>query len=197
MLILTTQVEGSSFPTSDGFSSGSMRTSRRKARRLTCRTWSKTGSLCFRRSEFLEIRYGRKDLLDGILLIMRWHSIHRVTRRNHTEGEPSNSMTNNKQWGVQLSRDYHFLICRYYLLLMPLFCFVLPTFIPAYFWGEDPWKAWYFCALARYALVLHGTWSVNSAAHMWGNRPYDKWVHYETSVWRCQAFRNRVLVTRK
>ena len=26
----------------------------------------------------------------------------------------------------------------------------------------------------RYCLVLNFTWLVNSAAHMWGNRPYDK-----------------------
>ena len=33
--------------------------------------------------------------------------------------------------------------------------------------------AFYIAAVLRYALVLNATWLVNSAAHMWGQRPYD------------------------
>lgn len=29
-------------------------------------------------------------------------------------------------------------------------------------------------AVIRYVLSLNFTWLVNSAAHIWGNRPYDK-----------------------
>ena len=29
----------------------------------------------------------------------------------------------------------------------------------------------------RYILLLHFTWLVNSVAHMWGNRPYDKTIN--------------------
>lgn len=28
----------------------------------------------------------------------------------------------------------------------------------------------------RYAFILHGTWMVNSVAHTWGYRPYDRQI---------------------
>jgi len=31
----------------------------------------------------------------------------------------------------------------------------------------------YFIAVMRYVLTLHFTWLVNSAAHLYGNKPYD------------------------
>ncbi|XP_014252807.1 acyl-CoA Delta(11) desaturase-like isoform X1 [Cimex lectularius] len=63
-----------------------------------------------------------------------------------------------------------------YAVLLPLICFILPTFIPVYYWDEKPWTAWYVAAIARYTLSLHGTWLVNSAAHMYGTRPYDRTI---------------------
>jgi stearoyl-CoA desaturase (delta-9 desaturase) len=57
---------------------------------------------------------------------------------------------------------------------MPLLCFVLPAFVPVYFWNEDPWVSWYVASITRYTLQLNGTWLVNSAAHMWGYKPFDK-----------------------
>jgi stearoyl-CoA desaturase (delta-9 desaturase) len=56
---------------------------------------------------------------------------------------------------------------------MPVLAFVLPTVLPVYLWDEDPWIAWYV-TIFRWMLSLHFTWLVNSAAHMWGNKPYDK-----------------------
>nr|ABO43722.1 acyl-CoA delta-11 desaturase [Thaumetopoea pityocampa] len=52
-------------------------------------------------------------------------------------------------------------------------CFILPTVIPMYFWGESLNNAWHICIL-RYAMNLNVTFSVNSLAHIWGNKPYDK-----------------------
>ncbi|XP_068113969.1 stearoyl-CoA desaturase [Hyperolius riggenbachi] len=63
---------------------------------------------------------------------------------------------------------------RHYKKLILLMCFVLPTAVPCYFWGETLFIAFYVPCLLRYALVLNATWLVNSAAHMYGNRPYDK-----------------------
>ena len=40
------------------------------------------------------------------------------------------------------------------------------------FWGESLLAA-YFIAVVRYVGVLHFTWLVNSAAHMFGGKPYD------------------------
>lgn len=42
-----------------------------------------------------------------------------------------------------------------------------------YFWGETLKTAWHL-AILRYVCNLHNTFLVNSAAHMWGNKPYDK-----------------------
>ncbi|XP_051968833.1 acyl-CoA desaturase-like [Xyrauchen texanus] len=62
---------------------------------------------------------------------------------------------------------------RYYKLLVPLACFFFPMFVPWYMWGESLWVAYFIPAILRYTMVLNATWLVNSAAHMWGNRPYD------------------------
>lgn len=45
--------------------------------------------------------------------------------------------------------------------------------VPWYLWGESLTVGYFVPGLMRYALVLNATWLVNSAAHMWGNRPYD------------------------
>merc|ERR1712098_644969 len=53
--------------------------------------------------------------------------------------------------------------------------FIIPTIIPHLFWGEDLTTA-YFVAVIRYIAVLHFTWLVNSAAHLFGMKPYDKFI---------------------
>ncbi|KAK7901374.1 hypothetical protein WMY93_018143 [Mugilogobius chulae] len=62
---------------------------------------------------------------------------------------------------------------RHYVLSLVLLCFALPTLVPWYCWGESLETAYFLPGLFRYALSLNATWLVNSAAHMWGNRPYD------------------------
>lgn len=57
---------------------------------------------------------------------------------------------------------------------MPLACFVMPTMIPVYLWGETWTNAFFVAAMFRYAFILNVTWLVNSAAHKWGDKPYDK-----------------------
>jgi len=64
---------------------------------------------------------------------------------------------------------------KYYLYLVIFFCFIMPTVVPT-LWGETMFVAFYTAALLRYAIALHFTWCVNSVAHMWGNRPYDKGI---------------------
>lgn len=63
----------------------------------------------------------------------------------------------------------------YYLPLMIFTAFFLPTFIPMFFWNESFVVAWNV-NLLRYCLGLNITWLVNSAAHMFGGKPYDKLV---------------------
>lgn len=66
---------------------------------------------------------------------------------------------------------------RYYLASILVFCFILPTLIPYILWGETLYNSFYISALLRYVVTLHVTWLVNSAAHMWGRRPYDKTIN--------------------
>ncbi|KAG7512666.1 hypothetical protein JOB18_036515 [Solea senegalensis] len=66
---------------------------------------------------------------------------------------------------------------RHYKLSVVVLCFLVPTLIPWYFWGESLAVAYFVPGLLRYTLVLNATWLVNSAAHMWGNRPYDKTIN--------------------
>lgn len=66
---------------------------------------------------------------------------------------------------------------RHYLPLAGIFCFLVPTLVPVYLFGET-WKCSFFiAAMLRVIVILHMTWFVNSAAHMWGNRPYDKEIY--------------------
>nr|AFJ66832.1 delta 12 acylCoA desaturase/acetylenase [Chauliognathus lugubris] len=69
----------------------------------------------------------------------------------------------------------------YYQILFVVFL-VVPTFIPMYFWNETFVNA--FCLnLSRYLLSLHCTWLVNSAAHLYGNKPYDKSLYSSENFW--------------
>lgn len=66
---------------------------------------------------------------------------------------------------------------KYYLYLMPFICFILPTLVPVYMWNETWSNSWFVSTLLRYAFTLNVTWMVNSFAHMWGNKPYDKGIN--------------------
>lgn len=60
---------------------------------------------------------------------------------------------------------------------MVVLCFLVPMLVPWYLWGESLVVGYFLPGLLRYTLVLNATWLVNSAAHMWGNRPYDKTIN--------------------
>ncbi|XP_046962773.1 acyl-CoA Delta-9 desaturase-like [Vanessa cardui] len=61
---------------------------------------------------------------------------------------------------------------KYFNFLKFLLCFLLPTLTSIFLWGESV-KIAVGSTLIRYLLSLHFTWSVNSFAHLWGNKPYD------------------------
>jgi stearoyl-CoA desaturase (delta-9 desaturase) len=65
----------------------------------------------------------------------------------------------------------------FYLPLVLVICFVLPTIIPSLLWGETYWNAYFVCSLFRYCWTLNMTWLVNSAAHFWGRKPYDQHIN--------------------
>jgi len=79
------------------------------------------------------------------------------------------SMTDLEQDSLVMFQHRHYIPC--FLLA----AFILPTFLPTILWGEDLTTA-YFMAVIRYVAVLHFTWLVNSAAHMFGMKPYDKYI---------------------
>lgn len=63
---------------------------------------------------------------------------------------------------------------RHYSKLILIFSVIVPTMLPWLWWGENPINALLFLAFFRYVYSLHMTWLVNSAAHLWGKKPYDK-----------------------
>mmetsp|Transcript_22390 Transcript_22390/g.52566 ORF Transcript_22390/g.52566 Transcript_22390/m.52566 type:complete len:330 (+) Transcript_22390:55-1044(+) len=51
-------------------------------------------------------------------------------------------------------------------------CFAFPGFC-AQALGDDFWNGFWVAGALRYIYVLHATWLVNSAAHLYGDHPYD------------------------
>jgi len=66
---------------------------------------------------------------------------------------------------------------RLYFPLVILGCFVIPTWLPMYLWSETFVNAFFVVAMFRYCVTLNVTWLVNSAAHMWGMKPYDQSIN--------------------
>ena len=66
-------------------------------------------------------------------------------------------------------------------------CFVLPGLLARVLWGEDFWRAFWVAGALRYCVVLHFTWLVNSAAHLFGDHPYDhdSWASENSLVSLC------------
>lgn len=62
---------------------------------------------------------------------------------------------------------------KYYMIVMPIACFLLPTIIPMYFWNETFVNSFFVATMFRWTFILNATWLVNSAAHKWGDKPYD------------------------
>ncbi|XP_046740926.1 acyl-CoA Delta-9 desaturase-like [Diprion similis] len=57
-----------------------------------------------------------------------------------------------------------------------IFCIAIPVAVPVIFWGETLLHAILTQCFIRYVLVLHFIWSVNSVAHLWGDRPYNRLI---------------------
>lgn len=61
---------------------------------------------------------------------------------------------------------------RYYVPLMLTMTWILPTLIPWLYFGESFIASLFIC-FGRYVVTVNLTWLINSAAHMWGMRPFD------------------------
>ncbi|KAJ8675558.1 hypothetical protein QAD02_011344, partial [Eretmocerus hayati] len=63
---------------------------------------------------------------------------------------------------------------KHYWTMMPIMCIVLPTVIPVYFWGETWINAYHVASMLRLILIGNSSSLVNSLAHSYGNKPYDR-----------------------
>lgn len=63
---------------------------------------------------------------------------------------------------------------RLYIPLFAIFVIGFPVFVPCYFWNEDLWVSFFVNFNCRFCITLNIAFFVNSVAHMWGKRPYDK-----------------------
>ena len=61
----------------------------------------------------------------------------------------------------------------FYTPLAIIFAYIMPTLIPL-LWSEDLLTAFVSCVGIRAIVVLHHMWTVNSIAHIFGDRIYDK-----------------------
>lgn len=71
---------------------------------------------------------------------------------------------------------------RYYMWLMPTLAFVIPTLLPAWLNGESLYNSFYVATMLRYTISLHSTWLVNSAAHIWGYKQYDRTIKSSDNI---------------
>ncbi|UXI14480.1 hypothetical protein NH340_JMT00423 [Sarcoptes scabiei] len=83
---------------------------------------------------------------------------------------------------------------RFYLPLVGIITFLLPTLIPWYFWSESLSIA-FFVNIFRHLLSVHQTSLVNSAAHIFGSRPYNQYIEptenrFSTYVTMGEAYHN-------
>ncbi|XP_076673437.1 acyl-CoA Delta-9 desaturase-like isoform X1 [Andrena cerasifolii] len=66
---------------------------------------------------------------------------------------------------------------RYYVALVLLLCFFIPTAVPVLCWNETWSNAFFVSTILRQVFGLNAAWLVNSAAHLYGNKPYDKFIN--------------------
>ncbi|CAG4985906.1 unnamed protein product [Colias eurytheme] len=65
------------------------------------------------------------------------------------------------------------------ILFIPLFSIlniILPLCIPIYFWHEDWITSFAVSFVLRFTITLNIAFCVNSFAHLWGNKPYDRFI---------------------
>ncbi|KAH1024456.1 hypothetical protein HUJ05_003937 [Dendroctonus ponderosae] len=132
--------------------------------------------------------------------VIEWSRDHRVHHKfQETDADPHNAKrgfffshmgwllckkhqeVKNKGKGVDMSDLYAEPLLRlqhkYFLVLMPIVCFVLPTIIPMLLWNETFMNA-YCVNILRYICALHATWLVNSAAHIFINPVENRLVSF-------------------
>ena len=67
-----------------------------------------------------------------------------------------------------------FCIYRNYSVLLLVLGVILPVSIPYFIFGESFVSAWFMAVCGRMALIQHAAFLINSVAHHYGYKPYDK-----------------------
>ncbi|CAH0714306.1 unnamed protein product, partial [Brenthis ino] len=65
---------------------------------------------------------------------------------------------------------------RFFIPLFILLNLVIPVGIPVYFWGETLLNSFVVSFVTRFTITLNIAFCVNSFAHLWGNKPYDRFI---------------------
>ncbi|KAG5894040.1 hypothetical protein JTB14_037885 [Gonioctena quinquepunctata] len=65
---------------------------------------------------------------------------------------------------------------KYYKPLYAIYAIFIPVIVPVYFWNESWHDSFFVCYLFRNVMVLNITWFVNSLAHLFGTKPFDKFI---------------------
>lgn len=65
---------------------------------------------------------------------------------------------------------------RLYIPLFALLTIGLPVVVPYYYWSESLWISFWVNFNFRFCINLNIAFCVNSVAHLWGQKPYDKYV---------------------
>lgn len=63
----------------------------------------------------------------------------------------------------------------YYWILYPVVFLLLPLNAPLEYWGESMQATIFIIMFVRYAIVMHASWLINSAALVWGLAMHDKY----------------------
>ncbi|KAK7595537.1 hypothetical protein V9T40_013362 [Parthenolecanium corni] len=91
-----------------------------------------------------------------------------------------------KIWMEDIRRD-KIVMFQYYLYIpmVFIFSFIGPSFIPWYFWNENLLLSHLAVTHLRNVVVMHLTFTVNSLAHTWGMKPFDRFMKPvdSTLVW--------------
>lgn len=66
---------------------------------------------------------------------------------------------------------------KFYIPLSFIWGFLIPAIIPYWFWNEYFITAFFVAGIGRYIILLHSTWAVNSVAHLYGYKPYNKKIN--------------------
>ncbi|XP_037298042.1 stearoyl-CoA desaturase 5 isoform X2 [Manduca sexta] len=65
---------------------------------------------------------------------------------------------------------------KFFIPLFALLNIILPVWIPCYVWNETLINSFVVSFVTRFTITLNIAFCVNSFAHLWGNKPYDRFI---------------------